>query len=226
VSDETLFSPASLTIKSVNEVFDPERVDDFYQGPANARHIALTADRSTNYSVVRLELLEQIYRDLYEQRVKESDEAQWQHRILSTREITKVTRSTTTTTTTSNSNKPEKLNLTLKNTNPLIPPPEATPETLKVDAVILATGYTRNAHEALLRNLEHLRPQADKQWRVRRDYKVEMDDSKVSADAGIWLQGCNESTHGLSDTLLSTLAVRGGEVVESIFGRAIAVGEE
>jgi L-ornithine N5-oxygenase len=32
------------------------------------------------------------------------------------------------------------------------------------------------------------------------------------------LQGCNEKTHGLSDSLLSILAVRGGEMVESIFG--------
>jgi L-ornithine N5-oxygenase len=32
------------------------------------------------------------------------------------------------------------------------------------------------------------------------------------------LQGCNESTHGLSDTLLSILATRGGEMVNSIFG--------
>ncbi|KFZ18580.1 hypothetical protein V501_01136 [Pseudogymnoascus sp. VKM F-4519 (FW-2642)] len=40
---------------------------------------------------------------------------------------------------------------------------------------------------------------------------------KVADTAGVWLQGCNERTHGLSDTLLSILAVRSGELVRSIF---------
>ncbi|KFY24438.1 hypothetical protein V491_02160, partial [Pseudogymnoascus sp. VKM F-3775] len=53
---------------------------------------------------------------------------------------------------------------------------------------------------------------------VGRDYKVQYAPGAVEEGAGIWLQGCNEKTHGLSDTLLSILAHRGGEVVASIFG--------
>ena len=53
---------------------------------------------------------------------------------------------------------------------------------------------------------------------VRRDYSIPFPPSKVSPNAGVWLQGCNESSHGLSDTLLSILATRGGELVESILG--------
>ncbi|ELR06991.1 hypothetical protein GMDG_02313 [Pseudogymnoascus destructans 20631-21] len=53
---------------------------------------------------------------------------------------------------------------------------------------------------------------------VGRDYKVQYAEGAVEEGAGIWLQGCNEKTHGLSDTLLSILAHRGGEVVQSIFG--------
>lgn len=200
----------------MNEVFDPERVDDFFNSPADARADALKADRSTNYSVVRLELLEQIYHDLYEQRVKQPDERQWQHRILTSREVFKVSRG--------DGKNCGKLTLAIKNIHPLRSSSCSDQETVEVDAVLLATGYVRNAHEELLRSLEHLRPHAHKDWRVRRDYKVEMDKEKISADAGIWLQGCNESTHGLSDTLLSTLATRGGEMVESIFGRAPAEG--
>jgi len=59
---------------------------------------------------------------------------------------------------------------------------------------------------------------------VRRDYSIPFDSSKVNANAGVWLQGCNESSHGLSDTLLSILATRGGELVESILGDARYVG--
>jgi lysine/ornithine N-monooxygenase len=38
----------------------------------------------------------------------------------------------------------------------------------------------------------------------------------VKFHPGIYLQGCCEDTHGLSDTLLSVLAVRGAEVVDSL----------
>lgn len=94
-------------------------------------------------------------------------------------------------------------------------------ETIDVDAVFAATGYIRNAHEEMLQPLEGLRPQRggnEEKWNVLRDYRVEFKPGLVSQTAGIWLQGCNESTHGLSDTLLSVLATRGGEVINSIFG--------
>lgn len=32
----------------------------------------------------------------------------------------------------------------------------------------------------------------------------------------IYLQGCTEATHGLSDTLLSVVSVRAGEIVDDI----------
>ena len=115
-------------------------------------------------------------------------------------------------------------------------------ETLEVDVVVLATGYGRDGHEGLLRGARHLmsaRQELKAPWTVARDYRVHMDPEKVSRSAGIWLQGCNESTHGVSilmpsgcqrliigdlqlgDTLLSVLAVRGAEMVESLFGRSL-----
>ena len=92
-------------------------------------------------------------------------------------------------------------------------------DVLEVDALIVATGYVRDAHDDMLKPVQHLRSLAHQdRWAVQRDYRVALDTAKVSSQAGIWLQGCNESTHGLSDTLLSILAVRGGEIVYSIFG--------
>ena len=90
---------------------------------------------------------------------------------------------------------------------------------LEVDALIVSTGYVRDAHEDMLKPVKHLRsPAHQDKWAVQRNYKVALDPTKVSSQAGIWLQGCNEATHGLSDTLLSILAVRGGEIVDSLFG--------
>lgn len=38
---------------------------------------------------------------------------------------------------------------------------------------------------------------------VERNYRVMFDGAKVDkSQAGVWLQGCNEGTHGVSSTLL------------------------
>lgn len=77
----------------------------------------------------------------------------------------------------------------------------------------------------MLRPAEHLRPRGNdpvERWNVSRDYRVQFEPGTVSDDAGVWLQGCNETTHGLSDVLLSILATRAGEVVDTIFGNRLA----
>lgn len=87
---------------------------------------------------------------------------------------------------------------------------------------MVATGYLRDAHEEMLDNVRGLQPAGAAGWNPGRDYRVTLDANKVAADAGIWLQGCNEKTHGLSDSLLSVLAVRGGEIVNSVFADQLA----
>jgi L-ornithine N5-oxygenase len=74
-------------------------------------------------------------------------------------------------------------------------------ETLDVDAVFVATGYHRDLHETLLKDARHLMPGgelADAKWRVQRNYKIDFVEKSVGQDAGVWLQGCCESTHGVS----------------------------
>ena len=76
------------------------------------------------------------------------------------------------------------------------------------DAVVLATGYRRDGYKRLLESLqEHLREG------VERDYRL---CSQPHLSAGIYLQGCCEASHGLSDTLLSVLAIRSQEVVDAL----------
>jgi L-ornithine N5-oxygenase len=188
----------------VNEIFDPERVDEFYQRPEAQRAESIESNRGTNYGVVRLQLLEEIYNNLYQQRVREPDEQAWQHRIFASRKVTEVQDS-----------HPAGLRLTLQKVHSV---KNEEPESLEVDAVIVATGYTRDAHEHLLEELKDLNPNKSGEWHVRRNYKIDLDDTLVDQDAGIWLQGANERSHGISDTLLSILATRSGEIVDSIFG--------
>lgn len=74
-------------------------------------------------------------------------------------------------------------------------------ETLDVDLVMVASGYERDVHEDILRSVRHLMPGGDeegKRWTVGRDYRVKFENDAVDEESGIYLQGCNEKTHGVS----------------------------
>lgn len=198
----------------VNEIFDPERVDDVYSQHPEVRHKGLVRDRGTNYSVVRLELLEHIYDTLYSNRVKYANEEQWPQRILNHRNVTGMR----------DVEIDGRLAVELQIDNgsgAFCARKQSCQETLAVDLVVVASGYRRDAYEGILKGVQHLMPGGEtrsNRWQVRRDYGIELEPGSVQGDAGIWLQGCNESTHGLSDTLLSILANRGGEMVQNVFG--------
>ncbi|KAI7214193.1 hypothetical protein KC365_g14012, partial [Hortaea werneckii] len=199
----------------VNEIFDPERVDDVFSQKPELRKEQLARDKSTNYAVVRLELLEHIYEMLYSYRVQYgNDETQWPQRILTHRSITGVSDSEV------DGHPSVKLHLQ-NNSGDYCARKQSGVETLDVDLIVVASGYQRDSHEDMLQDLRHLMPEGDapeKRWTVRRDYGVEFAEGAVSPDAGLWLQGCNEQTHGLADSLLSILANRSGEMVENLFG--------
>lgn len=203
----------------VNEIFNPGRVDSTYSRDPALRSSSIKEDRNTNYGVVRLNLLEQIYETLYEQRVRYGNSAeaekQWPHRILPHRNVVEVRESPVI---------KDGIRLRVRDQSPLYlsntPNGQERFEELDVDAVFVATGYHRDLHETLLKDARNLMPGgdlADARWQVQRDYRIHFEEKKVSDDAGVWLQGCCESTHGLSDTLLSILATRGGQIVKSIF---------
>lgn len=53
---------------------------------------------------------------------------------------------------------------------------------------------------------------------ISRNYRL-LPSSKEEPETGIYLQGCTEMTHGLSESLLSILGVRAGLVVDDIYSR-------
>lgn len=185
----------------MNEIFNPECVDDIYNQPAKIRETSIARDRGTNYSVVRLELLEKIYEHLYTQRFRASKKlTKPRNEILTHCEISHVEDS------------PEisgglrlfihRLN---EESNSALGSADEK-EFLDVDVVLLASGYRRDAHEDLLRPLQHaFVADADRGRgsKVERDYRLRFKDGMVAGDTGIWLQGCNESTHGVSNLVPS-----------------------
>lgn len=205
----------------VNEVFNPDRVDDIYAQDPKVRARAIALDKATNYSVVRLELLEHIYSMLYSYQIQYQSENDWPQQIIPHCNVSGATD-------TDIDGEPA-LRLEIEDSSAIYKPSHPSHhETLDVDLVVVASGYQRNAHEDILRPVRHLMSGGDdtaKLWTVARDYSLEFEHGRVSPDAGIWLQGCNETTHGLSDSLLSILANRGGEIVHSIFGQLSALND-
>lgn len=177
----------------VNEIFDPDRVDRLYRQGADARAKAIVMDRATNYGVVRLDLLERLYEHLYIQRIRTPNPDDWKVLIKNNMEVVKTDNVL--------DDGEEKLLLRL---NKLRDDGSVGSESedMTVDVVFSATGYIRNTHESLLRNTGDLLRQPHQaggaKFPVRRDYKIDFDEEKVAESAGVWLQGCNESTHGVS----------------------------
>ena len=175
---------------SVNEIFDPDRVDGVYYKNASDRAAAIALDRGTNYGVVRLELLEHLYDRLYMQRLRQPDEKLWRCRIIPERAVTSARQS-------------DDSSVILKIADPDQKRQEQKDEEdeMTVDYVFTATGYVRNAHESMLAEIKNLLPQdlVAGKVNVGRNYRVLYDADKVDeTKAGVWLQGCNESTHGVS----------------------------
>ncbi|CEJ80077.1 Putative L-ornithine N5-oxygenase SidA [[Torrubiella] hemipterigena] len=214
----------------VNSIFNPEYIDSLFPKSAKDRSNFLADARATNYGVVRLELIEELYTTMYDQRRDLGpDETNWPHRILGGREITNIDTAG------------DKVQIKVQQIRDGAISPVAGPgeeELLDADLIIAATGYQRNAHIDMLKGTWDMLPKAspgsvefakgvtgwnvstdqgERKLAVGRDYRVNYTAGQVAGDAGIWLQGCCEGTHGLSDTLLSVLATRSGEMVESIF---------
>jgi L-ornithine N5-monooxygenase len=240
----------------VNSIFNPEFIDSLYPRSSEYRQALIADARATNYGVVRLELIEHLYERMYEQRRQfGSDESKWPHRILGATDIVGV----------DSDDAKQKLRLHVRSlrepSGERAGAASGSGElALDVDLIIAATGYQRTAHLTMMdEGVAKLLPEVDssspsgttrvkmdvktrdsgiekKNVKVSRDYSVQFAPGKVAAGSGIWLQGCNESTHGvslptlasctlflltkvqLSDTLLSVLACRSDEIVSSIFG--------
>jgi lysine/ornithine N-monooxygenase len=77
------------------------------------------------------------------------------------------------------------------------------------DLVILATGYSHDGYEKLLHPVREAAIAGNAggalnagEWSVGKDYKLSVRGLRISSHAGIWLQGCNEETHGVSPSFI------------------------
>jgi len=176
----------------VNELYSPAMTDVFYSLPEAERCYLANAHADTNYSAVDLELIRSIFRSLYEMKVKGDTRV----RVRSMVELRQLERNGS--------------GIVVKLWNKV----ERCLECLEADGVVLATGFERPRRHPLLAGLaEHLLVKEDGEYQVGRDYRVA---SLPGFAPGIYLQGFCESTHGISDAVLSILPMRSREIADSL----------
>ncbi|KAK9234323.1 L-lysine 6-monooxygenase (NADPH-requiring)-domain-containing protein [Lipomyces kononenkoae] len=183
----------------VNEIFNPEAVDGIYALPDDRRRKMFEEHKGTNYSVVRSDLLETLYATVYEQNLPGHNT---RVRIKNSKSVVDVELI--------DKQDCEKIKLKLIDRYH----PECI-ETEQYDFVVAATGYDKSVIVTEL--LSGLKPDLPaNEVAVDRGYRAKLDEN---IEARLWVQGCNETTHGLSDTLLSIMAVRAKEIVDQIFNK-------
>jgi L-ornithine N5-oxygenase len=188
----------------VNEIFNPSFTDVVYAQPHDIRRATLDAFKSTNYSVVDRPLIESIYELFYMQRVR----ADARHRLIAETSIDSARRVDSSVSSSANAESGGgEIELLLRGGR------HAARSVERFDAVVLATGYRRDGHWALLEGLADALGVSPAQCDVTRDYRLQTGEH---VQPRIYLQGCCEDTHGLSDTLLSVLAHRADEIAASL----------
>lgn len=188
------YSPADDS-PFANRIFDPAAVDDFYGAPDPVKAMLMDYHGNTNYSVVDAELIENLYRRMYREKVLGAPRLRMVNvsRLVAAQEGTAGVRVTIEAMTTGERS------------------------VLDADLLVCATGYAQADPFPLLGDLA-ARCERDElgRPRVERDYRVRTDDA---VRPGIYLQGGTEHTHGITSSLLSNTAVRCGEILDSIDAR-------
>lgn len=176
----------------VNEIFFPGMVDTLYELDPEVRRDVLATHMDTNYSAVDADLIKAIYEELYEREVVGDTRV----RIRTFLELRGLE---------------ERGGKVIARFHDRTRNREVVEE---ADGAILATGFDRPRLHGLLAPLERwLLPAEGGGWEISRNFRLR---TVPGFRPGVFLQGFCEATHGLSDTLLSTLPIRAQEILSEI----------
>jgi L-ornithine N5-oxygenase len=172
----------------INELFYPSFVSEFFGAEPSARQQVLREMRRTNYAGVEPPFVEELYCENYLDRLTKQD----RKRIVTMTDVT-VAEATDDEVT---------LELTSRMTGQVTE--------LRTDLVFMGTGFAREM-PPLIRQLGQALnlPSIG----VNRRYRLVTDSP---GSAACYLQGVNEATHGMGDSLLSVVACRAGDIVGDI----------
>lgn len=185
------YSPADDS-PFANRIFDPTAVAEFFEAPGEVKRLLLDYHENTNYSVVDGELIEELYRRVYREKVLGTERLR----------IFNASRLVDTVATGSGVRASVESLITGARTE------------LDADLLVCATGYhPADPGELLGAAAGHCRRDELGRLRVGRDYRIQ---TGPDLRCGIYLQGGTEHTHGITSSLLSNSAIRAGEILDSI----------
>lgn len=187
------YSPADDS-PFANRIFDPEAVDVFHGADEHTRARLMRYHANTNYGVVDLDLIEELYRRVYQEKVLGRSRLTLCN-VSSVRDVV------------------ESEDHVMMS---IVDHASGDRRRLTADVIIYATGYDDGDHAELLGKLEPYLIRRDGRYVVDRDHRVR---ARPTLEAGVYLQGGTEHTHGISSSLLSTVAVRSGEILDSVLVR-------
>ncbi|MFF1465771.1 lysine N(6)-hydroxylase/L-ornithine N(5)-oxygenase family protein [Streptomyces sp. NPDC058330] len=190
------YSPADDS-SFANRIFDPGAVDEYFAAPEEIKRRLMGYHGNTNYSVVDIDLIDDLYRQSYREKVLGTERL----RFLNVSRLVGVEEA------------PDKVSATVKS---LVTGEETL---LDADVVVFATGYSPVDPVGLLGEVaDHCLRDDEGRVRVERDYRIATD---PGLHCGIYLQGGTEHTHGITSALLSNTAIRVGEILDSLVGRGV-----
>ncbi|AUA08770.1 SidA/IucD/PvdA family monooxygenase [Streptomyces sp. SID8382] len=191
------YSPADDS-SFANRIFDPGAVDEYFTAPENVKRRLMDYHGNTNYSVVDIDLIDDLYRQMYQEKVLGAERL----RFLNVSRLVDVKET------------PDKVRATVSS---LVTGEETL---LDADVVVFATGYSPADPVGVLGEVaDRCLRDEDGRVRVERDYRIATD---TDLRCGIYLQGGTEHTHGITSSLLSNTAIRVGEILDSLLGRGLA----
>ncbi len=188
------YSPADDS-PYANRIFDPQAVDEFFHAKDDVKAQLMAYHRNTNYAVVDLDLIEDLYRREYQEKVR----GERRLRVINTSRVIDV------------SDGPDCAQVRVHHLM------DDSTTRLDADAVVFATGYVPTDVHPILGDLG-LHCQRDPRGNpvMERDYRIRTSDE---VGCGIYLQGGTEHSHGITSSLLSNVAVRAGEILTSVLAR-------
>ena len=185
------YSPADDT-PFVNAIFDPATVDLFYNAPAEVKDMMFGYHSNTNYSAVDTGLIVELHRRVYAEMVSGE-------RRLIMRNLSRVT-----------AGRPAGAGVDVD----IAYLPDGSVTQVHADWLIYASGYRPRSPLCVLGQLSsYCKAEAGQPVRLDRDHRMI---TSEQMRCGIYVQGASEASHGISSTLLSTTAIRAGEIAGSI----------
>jgi L-ornithine N5-oxygenase len=176
------------TSKFNNELYFPSFVDQFHLARPEARQQMLAEMRHTNYAGLAPSTMDSLYRQMYLDQLSGRPRL----RMITMHDITAAW----------DDGDEVVMELTDRRTGAV--------EQLRSDLVLLGTGFSEQMPR-IVRRLADAIGLPD--ITVTRDYRLVTDRRTTAA---CYLQGVNEATHGIADSLLSVLAPRADDILRDI----------